>query len=92
MAWLAGDDEVALAEARAGIAASPEHADPWQLGSLRRWVRLAGSTIEATDGGVPLTLFDFEISGQWQRAAEAWIGAAAPTMRPWPYSAATCPR
>src|SRR5258708_31225874 len=47
VAWLAGDDEVALAEALAGLACSPEHADPWQTGQLQRWVRLAGSTIEA---------------------------------------------
>ena len=72
MAWLAGDDERAVAEARAGIAASGERADPWLLGSLRRWIHLAGSTIEDADGGVP-TLFDLEIGGQWDSAAQEWI-------------------
>ena len=77
VAWLAGDDEVALAEALAGLARVPEHADPWQTGQLQRWVRLAGSTIEAI-GHDPLTPFDLEISGQWQRAAEAWMGRGCP--------------
>jgi DNA-binding CsgD family transcriptional regulator len=77
MAWLAGNDEVALAEALAGLACSSEHADPWQRGQLQRWVRLAGSTIEVI-GHDPLTPFDLEISGQWQRAAEAWMGRGCP--------------
>ncbi len=72
MAWLAGDDEQAAAEARAGIAASGERADPWLLGSLRRWIHLAGNTIEDADGGVP-TLFDLEVGGQWDSAAQEWI-------------------
>jgi DNA-binding CsgD family transcriptional regulator len=77
VAWLAGDDEVALAEALAGLACSPEHADPWQTGQLQRWVRLAGSSIESS-GHDPLTPFDLEISGQWQRAAEAWMERGCP--------------
>ena len=77
VAWLAGDDEVALAEALAGLACSPERADPWQTGQLQRWVCLAGSTIESI-GHDPLTPFDLEISGQWQRAAEAWMGRGCP--------------
>jgi DNA-binding CsgD family transcriptional regulator/tetratricopeptide (TPR) repeat protein len=72
MAWLAGDDELAVAEARAGIAASGERADPWLLGSLRRWIHLAGSTIEDAAGEVP-TLFDLEIGGHWDSAAQEWM-------------------
>ncbi|HEY1839815.1 MAG TPA: AAA family ATPase [Mycobacterium sp.] len=71
VAWLAGDDETAVAEAQAGLACSRDNADPWQLGQLRRWVHLAGGTIEAGDGEA-LTPFDSEIGGQWQCAAEAW--------------------
>jgi DNA-binding CsgD family transcriptional regulator/tetratricopeptide (TPR) repeat protein len=74
VAWLAGDDEVALAEARAGLASSH---DPWQTGQLQRWVRLAGGTVEAI-GLDPLTPFDLEISGQWQCAAEAWMDRGCP--------------
>jgi DNA-binding NarL/FixJ family response regulator len=71
VAWLAGDDERAAAEARAGLAASGERADPWVVGSLRRWIRLAGGTIEAADGDVP-TPFDLEVGGQWESAAQEW--------------------
>jgi DNA-binding CsgD family transcriptional regulator len=70
VAWLAGDDETALAEARAGLVCSQ---DPWQTGQLQRWVRLAGSTIE-TIGRDPITPFDLEISGRWQCAADEWTG------------------
>jgi DNA-binding CsgD family transcriptional regulator len=71
VAWLAGDDEQAVAEAQAGLACSPEHADPWQTGQLYRWVRLAGGTIEGANRD-PLTPFDLEVNGQWQCATEAW--------------------
>jgi len=74
VAWLAGDDETALAEARAGLACSR---DPWQTGQLQRWVRLAGGTIEAIDRD-PITPFDLEISGQWQCAAKAWTDRGCP--------------
>jgi DNA-binding CsgD family transcriptional regulator len=74
VAWLAGEDETALAEARAGLASSR---DPWQTGQLQRWVRLAGGTIEDI-GHDPLTPFDLEISGQWQCAAEAWMDRGCP--------------
>ena len=71
VAWLAGDDEQAVAEAQAGLACSREHADPWQTGQLYRWVRLAGGTIEGANRD-PLTPFDLEVNGQWQCATEAW--------------------
>jgi DNA-binding CsgD family transcriptional regulator len=70
-AWLAGDDERAVAEATAGIAASGERADPWLLGSLRRWIHLSGNVVDAGAGDVP-TPFDLEIGGQWESAARDW--------------------
>jgi DNA-binding CsgD family transcriptional regulator len=73
VAWLAGDDERAVAEARAGLAASDDHADPWLLSSLRRWIHLAGGTIGTGCGGA-LTPFDLEIGGQWEKAADEWTG------------------
>jgi DNA-binding CsgD family transcriptional regulator len=74
VAWLAGDDERAIAEARAGLAASGERADPWLVGSLRRWIHLGGGTIDATQAscGGPPTPFDLEIGGQWEEAAQEW--------------------
>lgn len=77
MAWLAGDDETALAEAKAGLAEAREHADQWQVGQLRRWVRLAGGTPETTDGDIR-TPFDWEVCGDWQSAAEEWERRGCP--------------
>lgn len=71
IAWLAGDDETAQAEAKAGLAEAREHADQWQVGQLCRWVRLAGGTPETTDGDIR-TPFDWEVRGDWQSAAEEW--------------------
>ncbi|UMB68440.1 ATP-binding protein [Mycobacterium paraterrae] len=71
VAWLAGDDERAVAEARAGLAASGAHADPWLLGSLRRWIHVAGGSIDDGHNGAS-TPFDLEISGHWEKAAEDW--------------------
>jgi DNA-binding CsgD family transcriptional regulator len=71
VAWLAGDDERAIAEARAGLAASGARADPWLVGSLCRWIQLCGGTIDAADGGSS-TPFDLEVGGHWEHAAQEW--------------------
>jgi DNA-binding CsgD family transcriptional regulator/tetratricopeptide (TPR) repeat protein len=63
-AWLAGDDDTALAEARAGFAARPTEADAWLVEPLRRWMCLAGG--EPDDGG------------DWQAAAAAWTRRGCP--------------
>jgi hypothetical protein len=87
VAWLAGDDERAVAEARAGIDASGERADPWLLGSLRRWIHLCGNVVDVERADVPTT-FDLEIGGQWEAAAREWgrawlrlRGGVGPTRR-----------
>ena len=77
VAWLAGDDDTARAEAQVGLAAVTEHADPWLVGPLRRWVHLAGGTPQTTSGDA-LTPFELEIIGHWQAAAEAWTGRGCP--------------
>ncbi|BBX48429.1 AAA family ATPase [Mycobacterium cookii] len=77
IAWLSGDDETALAEAHAGLAAAHEHADRWQVDQLRRWIRLAGGTCEATDGDAG-TPFESEIRGDWQSAADEWVRRGCP--------------
>ena len=76
-AWLAGDDDTARTEAQAGLAAATEHADPWLVGHLRRWVYLAGGPTDtiSTD---PLTPYDCEISGYWQAAAQHWTDRGCP--------------
>ena len=72
VAWLAGDDERAVAEACAGLAVSGERADPWLVGSLRRWIRLSGGTIDAADVAGGASPFDLEIAGDWEGAAQEW--------------------
>ena len=79
-AWLGGDDHAARAEAQAGLATAPEHANPWLVGSLCRWLRLAGG--EAADDRKLSTPFELEVSGDWQGAAAEW------TRRGCPYDAA----
>ena len=76
-AWLAGDDDTARAEARAGLDTATEHADPWLVGALRRWVYLTGGDPEPTDGD-RLTPFDDEVRGHWQAAAQAWTDRGCP--------------
>jgi DNA-binding CsgD family transcriptional regulator len=71
VAWLAGDDETACAQAHAGLAAATEHTDPWLVGHLRRWVHMAGGTLETVNGEV-ITPFELEVNGDWQAAAEVW--------------------
>lgn len=56
VAWLAGDDDTALAEARAGLAARPTEADAWLVEPLRRWICLAAG----------------EPDDDWQAVAAAW--------------------
>jgi DNA-binding CsgD family transcriptional regulator len=78
-AWLAGDDDTARAEAHHGLAcAAGVIADPWVMGNLRRWARLAGGapdTAAVVDGVTP---FRFEVSGDWQGAAAEWTRLGCP--------------
>ena len=76
-AWLAGDDDTARAEARAGLAVAPASADPWLVGALRRWAYATGHEPEITSERT-LTPFDLEISGEWQAAVAAWIARGCP--------------
>jgi DNA-binding CsgD family transcriptional regulator len=71
-AWLAGDDQLACAEAQAALAVATEYTDPWLVGNLRRWVHLSGGVVDAISGDAA-TPFEMEISGDWQGAVEAWL-------------------
>lgn len=79
-AWLAGDDDTARAEARAGLAAATTtQADPWLVGRLRRWAHLAGD--DASDDEVVIdtvTPYRLEIQGDWQAAATQWEALGCP--------------
>ncbi len=77
VAWLAGDDDTARAEAQAGLAAATEHADPWLVGHLLRWAHLAGDPPQPILGEV-VTPYHLEIRGDWQAAADAWSRLGCP--------------
>jgi DNA-binding CsgD family transcriptional regulator len=79
-AWLGGDDVSARAEAEAGLATAPDHAAPWLVGALRRWMYLAGGEPDETREGS--TVFGLEVGGDWRSAAAEW------TRRGCPYDAA----
>jgi ATP/maltotriose-dependent transcriptional regulator MalT len=63
-AWLAGDDEAALAEAGAGLKAVPAEADSRWTEPLRGWLRLAGPSDP--------------VAGDWQAAAQEWASRGCP--------------
>jgi DNA-binding CsgD family transcriptional regulator len=75
IAWLAGNDAGACAEAKAGISAATD--DPWLVGQLRRFIHLAGGAPEPA-GRETSTPFELEIRGEWQAAADAWIKRGCP--------------
>ena len=76
-AFLAGDDDTARAEAQAGLAVAPEHADPWLVGHLQRWVYLTGDPAQPITGD-PVTPYHLEIRGDWQAAVDAWSRLGCP--------------
>jgi DNA-binding CsgD family transcriptional regulator len=79
-AWLLGDAEPPLDEARTVYASLAEAADPWALGKLafRMWRCGALSDVPSRVAG-PVRL---AISGDWRAAAAVWDEVG------WPYEAA----
>jgi DNA-binding CsgD family transcriptional regulator len=77
IAWLAGDDEGAVAEAKRALAVAGPHADPWLTGRQQRWLHLAGadssSAIESAT-----TPYQLEASGNWHDAAAEWDRRGCP--------------
>lgn len=71
VAWLAGDDDGARAEAAKGMKTVPAHRDPSLYGQLLRWMHPPGSpeTTIVTQVAEPHTL---EVAGDWEAAASAW--------------------
>jgi DNA-binding CsgD family transcriptional regulator len=81
IAWLAGDDETAAAEAGRALAAACPGADPWLTGRLQRWLYVAGAA-SGNVSNAAATPYQLEISGDWKAAAAEW------TRRGCPYEAA----
>jgi DNA-binding CsgD family transcriptional regulator len=80
VAWLAGDDDAARAEAETGLRTVRAHHDPWLCGHLLRWTHPPGS--EPAIVACVAEPYALEVTGDWQAAADAW------TRRGSPYDAA----
>jgi DNA-binding CsgD family transcriptional regulator len=68
-AWLEGNDSLAVAEAEHGLKAVTIDSDPWLVGGLLRWSRLAGGEPSQTRAAEPYAL---ELAGQWHEAVRVW--------------------
>jgi DNA-binding CsgD family transcriptional regulator len=73
--WLAGDNPAAIAEAEHGLKAATLDADPWLVGPLLRWIRLAGGQPPPLVAAGPHAL---ELAGDWRAAASAWTELGCP--------------
>jgi DNA-binding CsgD family transcriptional regulator len=78
IAWLAGDDDAAAAEAEHALAAAGSHADPWLTGRLQRWLHMTGANVPPLTVPHPPTPYQMEISGEWQAAAAEWERLGCP--------------
>jgi len=75
-AWLKGDLEEVMREARFVLEMAKGHDDPWLLGEFASWIRRAGGAIEISEKiAAPYAL---QISGNWRAAAEAWKQVGCP--------------
>ena len=69
-AWLRGDRDGVVAEARAALAQAQAHRHPWFAGELAQWLRRAGDPTP-----IPAVCAEphaLALRGQWQAAADAW--------------------
>jgi len=76
IAWLAGDNEGAVAEAKRALAISGPRADPWLTGRLQRWLRLGGvATPPIPHSPTP---YQMEANGDWRAATAEWDRLGCP--------------
>ena len=76
-AWLHGNQEQCLAEARVGYDLALVHeADPWTLGALCIWMWRAGGL--ASPPGPIAEPFARQIAGDWHGAAALWAQIGCP--------------
>ncbi|MGW6564852.1 ATP-binding protein [Streptomyces sp. NPDC054975] len=74
-AWLEGDDSLAVAEAEHGLKAVTIDSDPWLVGGMLRWSRLAGGDPPQTRAAEPYAL---EAAGRWREAVRVWEELGCP--------------
>ncbi len=75
-AWLGGNQEQCLAEARVGYDLALAHRDPWKLGELSIWMWRAGGLTSAP--GPISEPFARQIAGDWRGAAALWAQIGCP--------------
>jgi DNA-binding CsgD family transcriptional regulator len=75
-AWLAGDKEGVLAEARAGYDLAVSHHHTWYVGELAFWLWRAGEAVALPDWAAEP--FALQIAGDWRGAAAAWEAMGCP--------------
>jgi len=75
-AWLRGNQEQCLAEARVGYVLALMHQDPWRLGELSFWVWRAGG-LPGAPGSIAEP-FARQIAGDWRGAAALWAQIGCP--------------
>lgn len=75
-AWLRGDWQQCLAEARVGYDLALTHTYPWKLGELSIWMWRAGGLTSAP--GPIAEPFARQIAGDWRGAAALWAALGCP--------------
>lgn len=75
-AWLRGDQEQCLAEARVGYELALTHTYPWKLGELSVWMWRAGGLTSVP--GAIAEPFARQIAGDWRGAAALWAQVGCP--------------
>lgn len=75
-AWLGGNQEQCLAEARVGYDLVLTHTYPWKLGELSFWMWRAGG-LKSVPGPIAEP-FARQIAGDWRRAAALWAQIGCP--------------
>jgi DNA-binding CsgD family transcriptional regulator len=78
IAWLAGDDEAAAAEAQRALAVAGPRADRWLTGRLQRWLHATGAGTSTGPAEGPTTPYQLESGGEWHAAAAEWERLGCP--------------
>ena len=75
-AWLDGDRERCIDEARADLVRAAASRHPWFIGELSWWLWRAGAPVELPNCvALPYAL---QIAGRWREAAAAWCDLSCP--------------
>ena len=78
-AWLQGDLRSVSAAAKDAYELACTRRDPWMKGELAAWLRRAGTLADTPTDIAPPYLF--ELSGEWQQAADSWQTMGCPYER-----------